>query len=121
MQFFDTQETNINGETRSFVKICQHFGELWLSRILSNFIDTSHTRSLDTFKRVSLTFKSWIPDVLNQSSFKPIIIAETFKQLLGPQNHGKFNCYYSVIYIYGEKNVHKSPKTFAKIFVKIWK
>ena len=107
MQFFDTQETNINGETRSFVKICQHFGELWLYRVLSNFIDTSHARSLDTFKRVSWTFKSRIPDVLNQSSFKPVIIAEMFKQLLGRQNHGKFNCYYSVIYIYGKKNVHK--------------
>ena len=67
---------------------------------------------LDTFKRVSWT---WIPDVLNQSSFKPIPIAETFKQLLGPQNYRKFNCYYSFIYIYGEKNVHKSPKTFEKI------
>ena len=26
------------------------------------------------------------------------LIAETFKQLLGPQNHRKFNCYYSFIY-----------------------
>ena len=46
--------------------------------------------ALDTFKRVFWSFKSWIPDVLNQSSFKPVIIPETFRQLLGPQNHRKF-------------------------------
>ena len=63
------------------VNILESYGSVGYYQIL---LILSIREALDAFKRVSRTFKSWVPDILNQSSFKPIIIAETFKQLLGP-------------------------------------